>query len=79
MTTNPPDRLDRIEAILDRLAIKSDNTQQQLDALLALYDGLEQRLEQERNQAEIDRREFRSTIDAVLDALRDRFTSNGGT
>lgn len=92
MTTNPSNRLDRIEAILDRLAerqIESDSkidrlivgqqqTQNQIDALLALYDGLEQRLEQERNQAEIDRREFRSTVDAVLDALRDRFTSNGG-
>ncbi len=106
MTTNPPDRLDRIEAILDRLTERQvaseskidrliegqgesnskidrliegqQQTQNQIDALLALHDGLEQRLEQERNQAEIDRREFRSTVDALLDALRDRFTSNGG-
>ncbi len=77
MTTNPPDRLDRIEAILGGLAAQQQQTQQQIDAMLALYDGLEQRLEQEAAQAAIDREEFRTTVRDLLQVLTQRFTSNG--
>ena len=36
-----------------------------------------QRAEQDRSQAAIDRAEFRSTVDRLLQVLTERFTRNG--
>jgi uncharacterized protein involved in exopolysaccharide biosynthesis len=80
MTTNPPDKLDRIEAILLSVSQgqqdfqrRQQQTQNQIDALLALYDGLEQRLEQDRISVSQGQQDFQTKqqqtqnqIDALL-------------
>lgn len=110
------ERLDRIEAVLDRMAERQDRMQEGLSQTNATIDRLTerqdrmqqemyanfeylgsetgklirsvvdlrqqmaeyaQRAEQDRSQAAIDRAEFRSTVDRILQVLTERFTHNG--
>jgi DNA repair exonuclease SbcCD ATPase subunit len=50
---------------------------QQVSAVTNRVDTLAQQAEQDRSQAAIDRAEFRSTVQQILDALTQRFSSNG--
>jgi predicted nucleic acid-binding Zn-ribbon protein len=130
MTTNPLDRLDRIEATLDRIAAQGEITDARLDRIAAQGEITDARLDriaaqgeitdarldritttQERDrtqlqedidicfqlnrqtaeslnrltermdifeqQAEVDREDFRSTFTSLLEALNERFRSNG--
>ncbi|PSB15111.1 hypothetical protein C7B65_25265 [Phormidesmis priestleyi ULC007] len=93
MMTNPPDRLDRIEAILANLASRDetyqqrfeeldrrqDITQRQIDVLLALHDETTERLDRQDRQLEVDRAEFRSTVRDILSHLQTRYDGNGGS
>ncbi|NJR37754.1 MAG: hypothetical protein HC781_01610 [Leptolyngbyaceae cyanobacterium CSU_1_4] len=116
MTNPPSDRLDRIEAILERQAQQQSITQAQLAetrqltednarawervqqlvesnarAIAANSDAIATSRQEMRTniedvvsmistsveQAEIDRAEFRATVQQILEALTQRFTSNG--
>ena len=102
MTNPPPDRLDRIEAILESEAERWAETRRIVesnaraiaansDAIATNSDAIAQQREEMRanitdvvgmvgslaEQAEIDRAEFRATVQQLLETLNQRFTSNG--
>lgn len=80
------ERLDRIERILEVVATQQQVNTQAINQLTADIGGLALQIEQmsrgaeqDRSQAAIDRAEFRTTVQGILDALTQRFNSNGHT
>ena len=63
------DRMDQIEA---QAAIDRANFQDRMQVLA-------EQAERDRNQANLDRAEFRSTVEGILNALTQRFNGNGNT
>lgn len=98
MTTNPPDRLDRIERAIEatqrqidtlsnNLAAERDQrvlVQEDVDICFQLnqqtaesLNRLTERMDAFEQRAEVDREDFRSTFTSLLEALNERFRSNG--
>jgi outer membrane murein-binding lipoprotein Lpp len=79
-------RLDRIEALAASNTVAIERNAQAINQLTSDIGGLALQIEQmsreaqqDRTQAAIDRAEFRSTIQTVLDAWTERFGTNGHT
>ena len=95
MTTNQPNELDEIRAILRTVAEQQARSQQQIDSnarsisansdaiaisradLRTNVEDLVSMISASAAQAEIDRAEFRATVQQILEALTQRFSSNG--
>lgn len=79
-------RLDRLETLVASNASAIESNNQAITQLTADVGGLALQIEQmsreaqqDRSQAAIDRAEFRTTIQTVLDSWTQRFGSNGHT
>jgi hypothetical protein len=54
-----------------------DQVTEQMGGLAIQVEGMLRSAEQERSQAALDRAEFHSTVQQLLEVLTQRFTSNG--
>lgn len=81
LLTNRLDRLGgRVDQLTDgvnRLTGRVEQVSDRVDQVAATIEAIGQQAEQDRSQAAIDRAEFRSTVQQILDALQVRFGGNG--
>jgi len=70
---------DRTQQLLERLGARVDQLTSDVLGLAAQLEQQAQLAEQDRNQAAIDRAEFRSTVEQLLQVLVQRFNGNGRT
>ena len=84
MTSHEPSRLDRIESALERLErLQTADRESMLQLTLVVQSIAEtiqrqaEQAERDRNQAAIDRAEFRTTVQDILSVLSERFRANG--
>jgi len=61
----------------DEMGNRVDRLTEQMGGLAIQMEGMIQQAEQDRSQAAIDRADFRSTFQQLLEVLNQRFTSNG--
>jgi chromosome segregation ATPase len=68
--------VDRLGERVDQLGVKVDQVTEQMGGLAIQMEEMLRNAEQDRSQAAIDRAEFRSTVQQLLEVLSQRLTSN---
>jgi outer membrane murein-binding lipoprotein Lpp len=69
--------IDRLTANVDRLGIRVDQLTEDVGNLAIQLEEQAQQSEQDRSQAAIDRADFRSTVDRLLEVLTQQHNGNG--
>jgi len=70
-------QLDALTLKVDRLSDRVDELTTQVSELSVTVESLAQEAAQDRSQAQIDRAEFRSTVQQLLEVLTRQFNGNG--
>ncbi|MGI0485739.1 hypothetical protein ACN4EK_09905 [Pantanalinema rosaneae CENA516] len=73
------ERLDRIEAIVGSNTRSIERLTADVEGLALQMEQMMRSAEQDRSQAALDRTEFRTTVQAILDAWTQRCGGNGHT